>query len=182
MLACHRNPFLALTDKMFRTPPSHRWPVRSHRGFTLVEIAVVVVIIGLLAALSLPGYRKVTLKSKATAAVNDIRVFASAFSSANLQNGGWPVGGTGPGNIPPEMSSALTDTFTKPSPIGGKYEWISNSTYKAAIAITTDGGSVLTNDWELLELVDSMVDDGNIGPSSGNMFVDGPSLLYIIEK
>jgi len=141
-----------------------------------VEIAVVVVIIGILAALGLPAYRKVTLKSKATAAINDIRVFAAAFSSANLQNGGWPVGGTGPGNIPPEMSSALTDTFTKPSPIGGKYEWISNTTYKAAIGITINGST----DMELLEVFDRMLDDGET--STGNVKIVMSDIVYVIEE
>jgi len=161
---------------MFRIPKCHSRPARLQRAFTLVEIAVVVMILGVLIALTLPGYRKVTLKSKATAAVNDVRIFAGAFSNASLQNGGWPVGGTGPGVIPPEMANALSVVFTQPSPIGGKYEWISNSTYKAAIGITLDGGS----DLELLEVFDSLLDDGNT--HTGNVLIVGTDIVYIIEE
>jgi len=86
------------------------------------------------------------------------------------------VGGTGPGNIPPEMSSALTDTFTKPSPIGGKYEWISNTTYKAAIGITINGST----DMELLEVFDRMLDDGET--STGNVKIVMSDIVYVIEE
>lgn len=155
----------------------HQWPARRQRAFTLVEIAVVVVIIGLLMAIALPGYRKVTLKSKGTAVVNDIRVFAAAFSNSNLQNGGWPVGGTGPGVIPPEMSGALPIAFTKLSPIGGKYEWIANSDYSAAIGISLAGAS----DLEQLEVIDQLLDDGKL--NDGNVQIAGLThLVYIIEK
>ena len=164
---------------MSRKPPSHHWPARRQRAFTLVEIAVVVVILGVLIALTLPGYRKIRLKSQATAVTNDLRTFSAAFVNSNLQNAGWPPGGFGPGNIPTTMANALTNTFTKPSPIGGKYEWISNSTYKAAIGVTSDGADVLQNDLELLELVDRMIDDGNT--SSGNVTISGPDLIYVIE-
>ena len=133
------------------------------------------VIIGLLAALGLPGYRRITLKSKATATVNDLRVFSSAFSNANLQNGGWPTGGYGPGVIPPTMASALSVAFTKPTPIGGQYEWVEGSGLgKAVIKVT--GAST---DVDLLEMVDQLMDDGNT--TSGNVTVSGPDLIYVIE-
>jgi prepilin-type N-terminal cleavage/methylation domain-containing protein len=157
-------------------PQSPTWPVRPQRAFTLVEVAVVVVILGLLAALVLPGYRRVSLKSRATAAVNDLRVFSAAFNNVSLQNGTWPAGGTGPGIIPPEMANALPDVFTKQTPIGGNYEWISNSDYKAAIGITVDG----TTDMELLTMLDSIVDDGDLG--NGSVILSGPDLIYIIER
>ena len=161
---------------MPRLPQSRSWPARRQRAFTLIEIAVVVVILGLLIALTLPGYRRITLKTKATAVTNDLRSFAGTFANYQLQNGVWPVGGTGPGNIPPEMTNALAVAFTKPTPIGGQYEWISNSTYKGAIGITLDGGA----DSEQLDLIDSMLDDGDT--SKGNVVISGPDLIYIIEK
>src|SRR5665213_2955015 len=65
--------------------PSRRAP--RNRGFTLVEIMVVVVIIGLLVAMALPAYRKITMRSKTAALVSDLRSYSTAFITYNLQNG-----------------------------------------------------------------------------------------------
>jgi len=160
---------------MSRLPHSHQWPTRRQRAFTLIEIAVVVVIIGVLIALTLPGYRRIRIKSQATAVTNDLRTFAGLFSNYNLQNSAWPIGDA-PGVIPSEMDKSLTTGFTQNTPIGGKYQWISNSTYKAAIGITLDGGA----DLELLEMVDSMIDDGDL--ATGKLTVSGVDLIYVIEE
>lgn len=159
---------------------SSSWPARRHRAFTLVEIAVVVLIIGVLTAMTLPAYRRINLKSKATAVQKDLRTFADAFVSNNLQNSRWATDTGTPGQIPPEVAQQITATFTKPSPIGGMYVWISNSTFKGAIGVTTDGASALTDDIDQLEMVDRMLDDGNLG--SGNVQLAGPTLVYVLEK
>jgi prepilin-type N-terminal cleavage/methylation domain-containing protein len=160
---------------MPRLTHSHHWPANKQRAFTLVELGVVVVLIGLLAALALPSFRKVSLKSRATTTVNDLRVFASAFNTSNLQNSGWPAGGFGPGVIPPAMATSLNDVFTKPTPIGGNYEWVEGSGLgKAVIKI-----SGVSPDVDLLDMVDTLIDDGNT--SAGNVTVSGPDLIYVLE-
>lgn len=59
----------------------------SRDGFTLVEIMVVVVIIGLLAALALPQFQKVRTSSQDKAIMNNLRALAGAADQYYLENG-----------------------------------------------------------------------------------------------
>src|SRR5262249_40084240 len=145
---------------------TRHWPRSRTRAFTLVEIAVVVTLLGLLIAIGVPTYRRLTLKSKATATISDLRTFSATFVTYNLQQAKWPEATGNAGEIPPELISALPAAFTKPTPIGGYYEWLKDSIYgKAAITISSANGSLATDDAELVEMIDQLMDDGN--PSTG---------------
>jgi len=60
--------------------------IRSTKGFTLVEIMIVVVIIGLLAAMAIPAFKKVRENSIGKAMENDARQVASAAQQYFLEN------------------------------------------------------------------------------------------------
>jgi type IV pilus assembly protein PilA len=61
--------------------------VRSRQGFTLVEIMIVVVIIGLLATLALPAFQKVRQASQDKAVMNNARQIAAAADQYFLESG-----------------------------------------------------------------------------------------------
>lgn len=59
----------------------------SSKGFTLVEIMIVVVIIGLLAAMAIPAFQKVRTSSQDKAVLNNARQLAAAADQYFLENG-----------------------------------------------------------------------------------------------
>ena len=59
----------------------------SSKGFTLVEIMIVVVIIGLLAAMAIPAFQKVRQSSQDKAILNNARQLSAAADQYFLENG-----------------------------------------------------------------------------------------------
>jgi type IV pilus assembly protein PilA len=60
---------------------------RSTKGFTLVEIMIVVVIIGLLAAMAIPAFQKVRTSSQDKAVLNNARQLSAGADQYYLENG-----------------------------------------------------------------------------------------------
>lgn len=61
--------------------------IQNTSGFTLVEIMIVVVIIGLLAAMAIPAFQKVRTSSQDKAVLNNVRQLAGASDQFYLENG-----------------------------------------------------------------------------------------------
>src|SRR5881398_3991748 len=58
---------------------------KSRRGFTLVEIMIVVAIIALLAAIAVPGFLRARKRSQASRILNDLRMIDSAVDQYAIE-------------------------------------------------------------------------------------------------
>lgn len=149
---------------------------RRAAGFTLVEIMVVVVIIGLLAVLALPAFSKSRQSSQNNRFISDLRVFAQAFESFSMQNGTWPPN-AGSGVIPTGMAGDFRNaSWLDGNSVGGRWNWdFNNFGVVAGIAAT----NVTAPDLQM-QMIDRRIDDGDL--TTGLFRKVGMRFIYILEE
>ncbi len=86
-----------------KTTYSASVPRRAARGFTLIELLLVLVILGVLAAIVVPKFAGRTEQARRTAAVSQIATFSTALDAFEVDNGYYPKGKNG-----------LNDLFVQP--------------------------------------------------------------------
>ena len=96
----------------------------TRQGFTLIELVIVIVTLGILAAIVVPRFAGAQTQAAVTAAGEDILGMTRALEYHNTQRGYWPAE-TAVGVVPPEISTRFKgdNPFAKPCPIGGMYDY-----------------------------------------------------------
>jgi type IV pilus assembly protein PilA len=87
---------------------------RAQKGFTLVEIMIVVVIIGLLAAMAIPAFQKVRVASQDKAVLNNARQMAAAADQYFLEFGATFAGSSsliGPTNYVKALNTVANESY-----------------------------------------------------------------------
>ncbi len=145
-------------------------------GFTLVEIMVVVMIIGLLTVLAIPALNRARLNGYASTLANDFRVFSGAFETHALSSGQWAPDGWG-NSLPPTVAPYLEGTawYKEVPGTGGFWDWeYQRLGFTAAVGLVPDVDMP-----ELMLRVDQILDDGNL--VTGNLLKVSGRYFYVLE-
>jgi prepilin-type N-terminal cleavage/methylation domain-containing protein len=90
------------SNKMFSSKKYRK--SRTDKGFTLIEILIVVGIIGILATFLLPNIVQAHYKARASKIVSDLRIIRDSCLRYHIEKNSWPRSRTW-GRIPPELVS-----------------------------------------------------------------------------
>lgn len=141
---------------------------RSRSGFTLVELVVVLLIVNLLAAISLPNLRRAVLRARAAEAAGDRRVVQVAVLNYQADHHRWPAGGYA-GETPPSIASYLPEGFSFAT---DEYELDYDEHPDRTPGLI--GVALMTEDEELRLMVRELLGDSNT-------WLSGEKITWVIQ-
>lgn len=122
---------------MIKIYPTH---ISRSRGFTLIELMIVVAVIGVLAAIAYPSYQRYVIKSHRADTMSEMQNIAGQIEARKLSSGSYSA--TGLTGSFPRQGTALYNIAITPTPL--TKDWTITATPITATVMATDG--ILTLD------------------------------------
>jgi prepilin-type N-terminal cleavage/methylation domain-containing protein len=153
-------------------------PTQRHRrnAFTLVEILIVVVILGILASVVVPQFANAAVESRRMTTATNLKTFARQFNYYYSLHGNWPAD-RNHAILPPEMTGLIdADAFALTTPEGGHWDWDYNHFgVTASVSIRQPTANLAE-----MQALDRAVDDGDL--TTGSFQRSGDRFLFILER
>lgn len=147
------------------------WP----GGFTLVEILIVIIILGVLAAIVVPRFNNASTDAKRATCANELKQMARLFQIYEARYGGWPADAV-EGVLPPEANGIVDlGQFESATPMGGRWDWDRDQFgVHAGLSIYRP-----TATEEEMQELDRTVDDGNLATGKFRARPDG--YIFVLD-
>ena len=141
---------------------------QKQNGFTIVELLIVIVVIGILAAITIVAYNGVQDRAKVSRVAHDLQTFTNVFAQYYADNGTYPC-------FDHSYSDTKEITWSKPyikwpkTPWNTSYHWEINygsgyggGDFAYSVSIQSPG--------QYTQALDNVMDDGNLatGKLRGN--------------
>ena len=151
------------------------------RGFTLVEVLIVVVILGVLAGIVIPVFAGASDDAERTTFVSNIRTFAAAAEFFRSRTGQY-LEDSNSGTCPTGFEDYIQENrWENGTPLGGVWDAELNSFgITSAIGVHFNGQGATRNAAYMQE-VDQLFDDGNL-ETGGFRQIAGDRYYYIISN
>lgn len=84
----------------------------SQKGFTLIELMIVVAIVGILAAIAIPAYQDYTIRARVTEGISKASAAKLAVSETAINNNALPATQAATGYVSPAATANVTSITT----------------------------------------------------------------------
>jgi general secretion pathway protein G len=150
------------------------------RAFTLIEILVVVLILGLLAAIVIPQFSDFTGETRRAAFVSSAQIFVAAAKRYELDYGEYPEARNG--ELPDGFGDYIeSNKWEQATPIGGKWEAeLNTGGVRAALGVHYGGGDPDHDPSQML-VIDEIADDGDLTTGAFRHF-GGKRYFFVIVR
>jgi len=150
-------------------------PAQKRKAFTLVEILIVVVILGILAAIVVPRFSDASQQSAQTAFVTTLNELSKVANIVYQMDGQHPAEYAA-GTMPTEYDTYLNaNEWALTTPIGGNWDIMSGGTVSFGVGVSF--GASPQSDAFMAE-IDALYDDGVL--TTGSFQKLGTGEFYVI--